>query len=948
MTPMMRQYKELKQAHPDCLLFFRLGDFYELFFEDAHTASAALDITLTRRGKSEGEEIPMCGVPFHAAENYIARLVRQGHRVAICEQTEDPQEAKKRGGNKAIVMREVVRIVTPGTLTEDHMLSSKRHNYLALLCDEKEQKDPNTFSFSVVDITTGDFYLESCEKDRVMDLVARVAPAELVIPERLLQTPELFELFKEYKKSLTPLPDSRFDGTNGERRLQEYYDVKTLDGFGAFDKCEIIAASTLLDYVKLTQKGAMPRLALPKRFEISSLLEVDRSTRRNLELVMTTQGSYRGSLLHLIDHTKTAPGARLLGAHIASPLKSLPAIQKRHENVTFFVHHSSLLEAIRSVLQSFPDIERALSRLAMGRGGPRDLGALKAGLACAGEVRGLLLEEKEQLSAGLQNSLAGLAPLNSLIDRLTRALREELPMLARDGNFINPGYLPELDDAIQLRDQGKDLIAKLQDKYRALTGIPSLKIKHNNILGFHIEVTNSNADKIPYDFVHRQTMASAMRYTSKELAELEQDLNSASERALSLELRLYEDLVQEILCYGDEISKTARSIAEIDVAHSHAHMASLNNYVCPQMEDGRVLEIIEGRHPIVEKALGHHEEDSFMPNSCRMDEGENLWLLTGPNMAGKSTFLRQNALIILLAQMGSYVPAKSARIGIVDRLFSRVGASDDLARGRSTFMVEMVETAAILNQATEFSFVILDEVGRGTSTHDGLSLAWAVLEYLHNTISCRTLFATHYHELTSLEERLAHLVCYTMKIREWQGRAIFLHEVIPGCADKSYGLYVAKMAGVPESVLKRAHGILTTLEEGSALKDHIATHFNKSDGQTSVLLDPKEGVEKERIIAPVVSFEKQEESLKTDLEPTPESDPEVNALLCSLLELSLDDLSPRQALEELYKLKASLKETRIAQNSTQLSTVKAHRKDKEVIAQGKSTGRAQEKLSFGF
>lgn len=882
MTPMMQQYRSLKDANPDCLLFFRLGDFYELFFEDALTASKALDITLTKRRNKNGDEAPMCGVPYHSADNYIARLVRQGFRVAICEQSESPEQAKKRGGYKAIVKREIVRIVTPGTLTEDQMLSARCYNYLALICDEKEQTDPDTLSFALVDITTGDFYLETCLRSEIENLVSRVSPAEIVIPERLLQTPELFEIFHEYKKSLTPLPDSRFDVKNSALRLQEYYEVKTLDGFGAFRPAEITAASTLLDYVKLTQRQSLPRLALPKRYGVSELLEIDAATRRNLELIMTTSGSYKGSLLHLVDQTRTACGARHLSQHVASPLKDLSAIKARHDNVSFFIHSTHVLEKIREKLELFPDIERALSRLAMNRGGPRDLNAVRIGLECASEIRSVLEGSHDDLSESLRDYMLGLVPLTNLINRLQRALKDDLPMLARDGDFIRPGYLPELDELITLRDQGKGLILKLQDTYREQTGIASLKIKHNNILGYHIEVTNSHADKIPYGFIHRQTIASALRYTSQDLSELEQELNSAKDRALALEQQLFQDLVKETLALAEDISTSARCIAEIDVAHSHAFSASQMNYARPDMVHEPILDLEEARHPVVEKALLTQSGDSFVPNGCQMELGNPLWLLTGPNMAGKSTFLRQNALIILMAQIGSFVPAKRARIGIVDRLFSRVGASDDLARGRSTFMVEMVETAAILNQATKQSFVILDEVGRGTSTHDGLSLAWAILEHLHNVVRCRTLFATHYHELTTLSETLGRLECRTMKIREWKGRAVFLHEVIEGKADKSYGLYVAKMAGLPEAVLTRADEILKQLESKGVLAQP----------------DSHPQIAEDYIPQPQASYSPENELLLQ----------KYNLLATSLEGLKPDDLTPRQAQEKLYELYELAKE----------------------------------------
>lgn len=879
MTPMMVQYHRIKEDHQDCLLFYRMGDFYELFFDDAIKASKALDITLTKRGKSEEGEIPMCGVPFHAYENYLARLVRQGFRVAICEQTESPAEAKKRGP-KSVVNREVVRVVTPGTLTEDTLLNARQNNFLALICDEKKQNDA-FLSLAVIDISTGDFYVESCKAAQLATLVATANPSEMVLPERLLQHPDLFELFQDHKKSLTPLPNSRFDEQNASKRLQDHYDVKTLDGFGQFKTNEITAASTLLDYVQLTQKGSMPRLALPRRFLAGAGLEIDPSTRRNLELTMTLSGEYKGSLLHTIDQTKTPAGARLFSRHLSAPLRDVETITTRLDRIDYCVHHSSFRDDIQCFLTSFPDLERSLGRLSMGRGGPRDLLALRIGLESAIKIKKRLAHEHSltnSLPQGLMEIEKNIGHHASLVDRLTRALREDLPMLAREGGFIAKGYLEELDEILTLRDQGRSLMVQLQDKYRQDHDISSLKIKHNNILGYYIEITTLHADKVPYDFIHRQTMASAMRYTTVELSELEQQLSSAGDKALNLELRLYEDLVQDVITQGEALSITAQSIAELDVTLSHSALAIDGHFCRPHIDESLEFDIQGGRHPVVEQALKAGQEDAFVPNACALGETQNLWLLTGPNMAGKSTYLRQNAIITILAQMGAFVPATSAHIGLVDRLFSRVGASDDLARGRSTFMVEMVETAAILNQATERSFVILDEVGRGTSTYDGLSIAWAVIEHLHNTTKCRTLFATHYHELTQLEAKLKNLACHTMKIREWNDKAIFLHEVIKGCANKSYGLYVAQLAGVPQSVLNRAEALLKTLESTKAQSEKKLSSLPLFEIPQKAATPPEQ--------RPVLTKPSPvEEHLKT---------------------ISLDQLTPREALNVLYDLKETL------------------------------------------
>lgn len=873
MTPMMAQYHRIKAEYTDCLLFYRMGDFYELFFEDAIQAAKALDITLTRRGKAEGDDIPMCGVPFHAYENYLARLVRQGYRVAICEQTESPAEAKARG-HKSVVNREVVRVVTPGTLTEDTLLNARQNNYLALICDEHNPKE-SLLSVAVIDISTGDFYVESCPPEALSTLVASANPSEMVLPERLLQKPELFEFFQEHKKALTPLPNSRFDAQNAAQRLQGHYQVKTLDGFGHFRHNEITAASTLLDYVQLTQKASMPRLALPKRLFLDQGLSIDPSTRRNLELTRTLAGEVKGSLLEVLDQTQTPAGARLLYRHLSFPLRDVVEIAERQGRIAYAINHSAFSDTALVHLKGLPDLERALGRLSMGRGGPRDLMALCLGLEKSMALKQLLDAQAEGFPLGFQKVQSLLGHHASLVDRLKRALREELPLLARDGGFIAPGYLPDLDALIELRDQGRQLMIQLQDKYRAEFDIPSLKIKHNNILGYYIEITTTHAEKVPYDFIHRQTMAGAMRFTTVELGELEQQLSSAGDQALALELRLYEDLVQDVLAQGDAIAKTAQGLAECDVTLSHATLAINHHYCRPVVDESSAFTIVGGRHPVVEAALREQGESDFVPNDCDLSPSQSIWLLTGPNMAGKSTFLRQNAVLILMAQMGAYVPAQSAHIGVVDRLFSRVGASDDLARGRSTFMVEMVETAAILNQATAQSFVILDEVGRGTSTHDGLSIAWAVLEHLHSVTHCRSLFATHYHELTHLEASLPALSCHTMKIKEWNDKAIFLHEVTKGCANKSYGLYVAALAGVPQAVLQRAQVVLTSLEakrEEKPMFQTLDTMPTVAETQLSFALQAPSESEVEKIITGVV----------------------------------LEELTPRDAVNLLYDLKNKL------------------------------------------
>jgi DNA mismatch repair protein MutS len=812
-TPMMTQFLDIKRQHPDHLLFYRMGDFYEMFFDDAVKASAALDITLTRRGKHDGTDIPMCGVPVHAADAYLARLIRQGFRVAICEQMEDPAEAKKRGG-KQPVRRGVVRIVTAGTITEDNLLDSRRHNFLAALAEAA-----GTLALASVELSTGEVEFQPVDAAQVGAALARLAPGELLIADRLLQRPDLFEVLGDWKAVLTPLPGARFDSESGRRRLAQLYGVGTLDGFGSFGRAEYAAGGALLDYIDLTQQGKHPKLGIPRRISAGAVMEIDAATRRNLELAQTLSGERRGSLLAVIDRTVTGAGARRLAADLAGPLTDPLLINARLDLVGSFVGDERFRADIRAFLKECPDMARALSRLTLGRGGPRDLAGLRDGLAATGRIRPLVLARPDAVPGSLLRTAGqDLGEHAILIDRLTRALGPDLPLLARDGGFVAAGYSPDLDEWRSLRDESRRMMAALQARYVEETGVASLKIRHNNVLGYYIEVTPAHAAKLDYGpggrFIHRQTMANAMRFTTIELNEIETRIGQAGDKALALELALFEDLVGEAVGHAEEIQRAAAALAALDVAAGHGELAVERRYCRPEIDESVAFEITGGRHPVVEASLP--AGTGFVGNDCRLEPGRRLWLLTGPNMAGKSTFLRQNALIAVLAQIGSYVPAERAHIGIVDRLYSRVGAADDLARGRSTFMVEMVETAAILNQSGPKALVILDEIGRGTATYDGLSIAWAAVEHLHQSNRCRALFATHYHELTALAARLADLACYTMRVKEWQGDVVFLHEVAPGAADRSYGIHVAKLAGLPKPVIQRAEEVLERLEQGDA------------------------------------------------------------------------------------------------------------------------------------
>jgi DNA mismatch repair protein MutS len=870
-SPVMIQYHEIKEANPGCLLFFRMGDFYELFFDDAVAAAQALDIALTKRGRHEGADIPMCGVPVHTAETYLARLIRAGFKVAMCDQIEDPAEAKRRGG-KGPVRRAVVRVVTAGTLTEEGLLDARRHNYLAGLAEAGGE-----IGLAWLDLSTGGFALAPTSEPALAGDLARLMPGEILLPERMLTRTALFELFAEWKPVLTPLPNARFESDAARRRLENFYGVGALDGFGNFGRAELAAAGALVDYIGLTQQGRAPHLEPPRRVAPGTVMQIDAATRRNLELVSTLAGERRGSLLATVDRTATAAGARLLADHLAAPLTEPAAITARLDAVQFFGDRPESRTALRERLKRCPDIERALTRLSLGRGGPRDLAALCRSLGETASLREMLAAPGLiPLPERLTEARHGLGEHGILVERLGRALTAELPLFARDGGFIAAGYSDELDEWRSLRDESRRMIAGLQARYAGETAIAALKIRHNNVIGYYIEVAANHAGKLGPEFIHRQTMAGAQRYTTAELADLETKIASAAERALALELRLYGDLVAEVMARRAEIAAAAAALAILDVAAALAELASEAAWVRPVVEDSAVFEISGGRHPTVEAALAAGgNAGGFVANDCVLAENR-IWLVTGPNMAGKSTFLRQNALIAILAQMGSYVPAQSARIGIVDRLFSRVGAADDLARGRSTFMVEMVETAAILNQGGPRAFVILDEIGRGTATFDGLSIAWATVEHLHEVNRCRTLFATHYHELTALAAKLPALACHTMRVKEWKGDVVFLHEVGPGTADRSYGIHVAKLAGLPKSVTARAEEVLGVLEKG------------EQGGALARLADD----------LPLFS------AVHRRAEPAPRESP-AEVLL---RETRPDELTPREALDLVYRLKGLMAE----------------------------------------
>ena len=861
-TPMMAQYLALKEEAGDCLLFYRMGDFFELFFDDAKAAAATLDIALTTRGEHGGEAVPMCGVPVHAAESYLARLIRAGHRVAIAEQTETPAEAKERAKregtpvSKALVARDIVRFVTAGTLTEEALLEPRRANVLAAACEVR-----GMIGLASIDISTGRMLLEECDRAALPAALARLGASEVVVPENWEAAPE----------GAIERGRVTFSSDVGAQRLREVHGVSTLDGFGTFGRAMLAAAGGLIAYLDHAGRGTLPLLLPPQVSESDALLAMDAATLASLEVLEAQGGGRAGSLVAALDRCATGAGARQLAEDLAAPLTDRAMIEARLALVAF-VHADPILRAdLRSALKALPDIGRALGRVVAGRGSPRDLGQLRDGLDAARRIRDALQAQSDR-PALLDRLLPRLGGHGAIIDALSRALVPAPPTERGKGGFIAEGYDAALDELRQVSGNARRAIAALEVRYRGETGIDRLKIKHNGVLGYFIEVPARYADTLmapDSGFAHRQTMAGAVRFNSVTLHEEATRIAEAGGHALAAEEAHFEELVETVCASRETIAATAAALARIDVAGSHAERAAEGHWCRPELVDEPCLAISGGRHPVVEAALAK-TGTRFVANDCHLADRDRLWLIGGPNMGGKSTFLRQNALVVLIAQAGGFVPAERARIGIADRLFSRVGAADNLARGRSTFMVEMVETAAILAQATPRSFVILDEVGRGTSTYDGLALAWAVAEAIHEQNCCRCLFATHYHELARLAETCEALSLHHVRAKEWQGDLVLLHELAEGAADRSYGLAVAKLAGVPEPVVKRARGVLDKLEKGRAETGGLAAGL----GDLPLFS------------AAVAAEEEQCDTLREDLRA-----------------LDVDALSPREALDILYRLK---------------------------------------------
>ena len=861
-TPMMEQYLNIKNKYKDALLFYRMGDFYELFFEDAVIASEALDIALTKRGKSNGKDIPMCGVPFHSADNYLPKLIKKGFNVAVCEQTETAEEAKIRS-QKGPLKREVVRIISPGTLTEDNLLQRKNNNYLGAISNFND-----SIYVAWVDVSTGCFKSRKIggeetlnQKQLLTNFLLRMDFSEILISEDM----NLDYIIDEWHPIIKKQDPTLFHYQSCLAQVCSYYSIVSLEGIGLSSKGEIIAAGVLLNYLKLTQCGKLPFLSLIKSETMSNFLEIDYFTQKSLEILKSLSGNYEGSLISCIDETKTASGARLLKQRIVEPFYNINQIQDKYDLTNWILEKNIDINKNQKCLQNIPDLERSLSRISLSRGGPKDLLLISKGLLCIKEIY-------ENLVSSLQDNSSPKL-LNLILDNLNveykiflnikKAFKSEVPQIVKEGGFISDGFNKELDNLRNLRNNELNQIMKLQIKYSELTKVNSLKIKHNRMLGYHVEVRAMHDQSLrDIDiFIHRQTTAQTSRFTTNELVDVENQILNSFDEAIKIELEIFNNFSNQLLKKGKEILNIVNSISELDISFMVANQALSRNYVCPNMLDEKRLEIVGGRHPVVEHQM-RMSENSFVSNDCNLNNDDLIWLITGPNMAGKSTYLRQNALIVIMAQAGLFVPAKKANIGIFDKIFSRVGASDDLAKGQSTFMIEMIETSLILNTSTEKSLVILDEIGRGTSTFDGLAIAWSVLEYLHEKIKPITLFATHYHELTALKENLKNLSCHKMSVKEWNNSIIFMHKILDGEADKSYGIHVAKLAGIPSVVTDSATKILSDLQSKNQKK--------KNHNKEVVTVNSKE----------------------------------VNKFLEEFDRIDVDDISPRQSLDFLYKLKS--------------------------------------------
>lgn len=872
-TPMLKQYLDIKFANPDCLILFRMGDFYESFFDDAVQAAQALNITLTKRGKHAGKTLPMCGIPFHALENYLPKLVDSNQKIAICEQLETPEEAKKRG-YKAVVKRDIVRIVTPGTISEENLLNNKQPNYLIAIAKHK-----SNYALSYIDITTLEFKVCSIKESEIFDRIASLNPKEIIANEKIQNYSEFSNLISNYRAKIVYQVDSYFDLNKNIKTITEFYQINSTQSLGELNEAMLIAAGNVIEYLKITQRDDCPKIGMPKLVNFDQYLALDNSARTNLELFKTLNGDYKNSLLSCINKCQTSGGSRLLFNYLSNPLKDLDKIHQRLNLVEYMLKHLTITDEIRDHLSNIMDLEKLLVRFSNNKANPRDLINLKHSLLNAENIISYL-KTQQNLPEKLGLMINKIDSNAEIINLIEKAISEEASANLADGNFINPDYNPEINELYQLVYNNKNNLENLRDKYRLATGISNLKLSHNNILGMYVEVNQSYASKIDTNFFkHKQTLANSIRYTTTELQDLEQKTNEAKSLAINKELEIFEYICRQVVNLYSNILLLATTMNILDVVTNFAFLADEYNLTKPEIDNSYDFNIEQGKHIIVDNCLKQNNIN-FVANDCDLKRQQFIWLITGPNMAGKSTFLRQNALIALLGQIGCFVPAKTAKFGVVDKIFSRIGAADNLALNQSTFMVEMIETAMILNQATDRSLVILDEVGRGTSTYDGMSIAWSCLEYLHNKIKCRTLFATHYHELTELEGKFQNIANYTIAINEANNKISFTHKIIKGSASKSYGLHVAALAGLPEQVIARAEQILTEFEaedDDSALRDRNTQNFDL--------------------------FSYQDIKNKTDNDQRPKLNDNFQQMNDKLKQVNPDELTPKEALDYLYELK---------------------------------------------
>ena len=829
-TPMMKQYLSIKKDYQDMILFYRMGDFYEMFFDDAIIAADILNIALTKRGKLDENDIPMCGIPYHSSENYLNKLIISGYKVAICEQMESPEEAKKRG-YKSVVKREVVRLVTPGTIIEENLLNPKSANFLVSITYQKQN-----YAIAWIDISTGQFGAKITDLTSVGSDLARLDPKEIILSDYVFNNEVIKSQLSQWKKILSPHVNSFFDVTKCMNKLKSFYGISSLDSFGELTEAQISALGSVLEYISVTHKESFPAIKFPEIVSSDLFMIIDHSTRKNLELTSNSDGTRGGTLLEFIDKTATSIGARMLTYYLSSPLIDVVAINNRLDFLEFFYQESKLAKAVNNCLKNIADIERISTRLSGNYAGPKDLEAIRSSFVSMFHLSKIIYNYGIPSEHKLIKIIENICGFEDIVKELADALKSDLPSNLKDGNFIKEGYNNRYDQLISLEFSTKTRLKELQQKYAKISTVQNLKINQNNLLGYFIEITPQHTNKMDKEiFIHKQSLASAVRYTTDELIKLENEITHSEELIAKLEFEIFEQLRSKVIAKKEEISVASNSIGLLDVASSLALIAIENNFIRPILDNSTEFNIVKGRHPVVEHFLKKINHEEFIENDCEFLDKQRIWLLTGPNMAGKSTFLRQNAIITILAQIGSFVPANYAKIGIVDRVFCRVGAGDDLARGRSTFMVEMVETATILNQASSRSLVILDEIGRGTSTFDGVSIAWSCLEYIHNKIGARTLFATHYHELIQLEQELDQLKCFRAAVKEWDEKVVFLHKVEPGFTDKSYGIHVAKLAGIPAEVVDRANIILKFLQNGERSNANIST--NRFESEFSNYLD---------------------------------------------------------------------------------------------------------------